>query len=163
MTPIAECLVISFQRDHAIRLPRLQIQQRLDDAATVRTAIDIIAEKHESRRTPIGMSLAERHQIAQFLQRAVNIPDRIDKPRLADIGSGLRRYDGISDGAHSVSLSLGLKPMLQKLCGTDNSANGPNHCEGGQGTVEMPAKNGTLLKMRQHRTRQSSVVAVQAE
>ena len=51
--------VISLQRDHAIRLPRLQIHQRLDDAATIRTAIDVIAEKNESRRAPIRMSLEE--------------------------------------------------------------------------------------------------------
>ena len=62
-------------------LPRVQFQQRLDDAATVRTTIDVIAEKHESRRTPVGMSLAERGRIAQFLQQAVNIPDRINKFR----------------------------------------------------------------------------------
>jgi hypothetical protein len=60
-------------------------------AATVRTAIDVIAEKDESRRAPIGVSRAERHEIAQFLQRAVNIADRIDERRVADIRSGFRR------------------------------------------------------------------------
>ena len=71
----------------AIRLPRLQIHQRLDDAATVRTAIDVVAEKDESRQAPIGMTLAERNQIAQFLQRAVNIPNGIDKHLAKQIGS----------------------------------------------------------------------------
>src|SRR5262249_11560210 len=44
-----ERLMISLQRDHAIRPPRLQVHQRLDDAATVRTAIDVIPEKHKGR------------------------------------------------------------------------------------------------------------------
>ena len=52
--------------------------------ATVRTAIDVVAEKDESRQAPIGMTLAERNQIAQFLQRAVNIPNGVDKRRLAE-------------------------------------------------------------------------------
>jgi hypothetical protein len=84
-------LVIPFQSDHAIRLARLHIHQRFDDAATVRTAIDVVAEKDESRRAPIGMSLAEHHQIAQFLQRAVNVADRVGERRLADIRNGCRR------------------------------------------------------------------------
>jgi hypothetical protein len=92
--------VVSLQRNHAIRLPRLQVHQCFDDAAAVGTAIDVIAEKHEGRRTPIGIEPALRHQIAQFLQRAVNIADRINKRRCVDIGGvvGRRMMAGFRHG-----------------------------------------------------------------
>jgi hypothetical protein len=84
-------LVISLQRDHPIRLSRLQLYERLDDAAAVRTAIDIIAEKDESRGPPVGVPPTQRHQLAQLLQRAVNVADSVSEWRLTDIGCGRRR------------------------------------------------------------------------
>jgi hypothetical protein len=82
--------VIAFQRDDAIGPLRLQLDERFDYPAAVRTAIDVVAKEDEGRGSAAGMLLAQHQQIAQFLQRAVNVSDRVEKRRLADVGRGVR-------------------------------------------------------------------------
>jgi len=69
--------VIATQRDHALRQPRLQAHDRVNDAGAVRAAVNIVSEKDEARRPAVGVALALCDQVTQLLQRAVNIADGV--------------------------------------------------------------------------------------
>src|SRR5580704_1238843 len=69
--------VVSHQRHDALAMTRFQIDQTIDDAARLRSAIDVVADKYECRRPAAGVHFATQQEAAQLVQTAVNIADGI--------------------------------------------------------------------------------------
>ena len=72
-----ERLMVSHQRCEGAGSAGLQRDQELDDTAAVRAAVDVVAEKDESQRSPGRVALAVRDEVFQLGERTVDIADRI--------------------------------------------------------------------------------------
>src|SRR5262249_29072903 len=57
----------------------LQIDQQLDDLATVAAAVDIVADEYKSRGTTTAMGAAMFQQADKLLVAAVDVTDRVDQ------------------------------------------------------------------------------------
>jgi hypothetical protein len=69
--------VVSHQRHDAFAVPRLQIDQTVDDGGRLRSAIDVVADKYECRRPAVGVLFATQQEAAELIQTAVNIADGV--------------------------------------------------------------------------------------
>ena len=71
-----QLLVVAFETDDRVGLRGLPAHQKLDHVAAVRSAIDVVAEEHVTRRPLARMGLAGPQQAPQLVQAAVDVADR---------------------------------------------------------------------------------------
>lgn len=62
-----------------VRRLRFQIDQTIDDGGRLRSAIDVVADKYERQRPPVGVHFAMQQQAVQLVQTTVNIADGVSE------------------------------------------------------------------------------------
>ena len=61
-------LMVSLERDDALRHSGLQIEQAVDDSRALRPPVDVVAEKDEGHWPTSGIPFAALHQVLQLAE-----------------------------------------------------------------------------------------------
>jgi hypothetical protein len=98
--------MVAPEADHLIRRPCLEIDQEVDDSATIRPLIDIVATKI-SLILRAGISLAKLDELAKLPQTSVNVDLVEVKLKVTSFVLTIEARDGPNRSASANSLKPG--------------------------------------------------------
>lgn len=92
--------MVAPKADDLIRRPCLEVDQEVDNAATIRPPIHIVAEENEFNLLGSSIALAKFNETLQLIQASVDIADAVGRAQgdslscwnIAAPGNGLSHY-----------------------------------------------------------------------